>query len=119
MGHFLHDPKIAILHIFAFLTPKMDSLTLKIWGKCPNNIEIGPNFTYPVSRGLVTGLAAPFLNTFLHHKPVPQVLKKVVNLSCLTLRDRACRHSSMVSMAACYRGCPRFKSRQGPEFINF
>ena len=24
-----------------------------------------------------------FLNTFLHHEPVPKVLKQVVNLSCL------------------------------------
>ena len=41
------------------MTPKMDSLTPKTWEKSPNNIGIGPNFTYPVSRGLETGLAAP------------------------------------------------------------
>ena len=29
------------------------------------------------------------------------------------------RHSSMVSMAACYQRGPGFKSRQGQEFINF
>ena len=51
---------------------KMYSLTPKTWEKSPNNIEIGPNFTYPVSRGLVTGLAAPkaplslCLHRFLH-----------------------------------------------------
>ena len=45
-------------HIFAFLTPKMDFLTPKTWEKSPNNIEIGPNFTYPVSKGLETGSAA-------------------------------------------------------------
>ena len=65
------------------------------------NKEIGPNFTYPVSRGLETGLAAPkvphliftpfkkiFSHSFLHLSKktnclVPQVLKQVVNLSCL------------------------------------
>ena len=55
--------------IFAFLTPKMDSLTPKTWEKSPNNIEIGPNFTYPVSRGLETGLAvakAPHLIKLRH-----------------------------------------------------
>ena len=37
-----------------------------------------------------------------------------------TLRNEkaASRHSSMVSTAACYRGGPGFKSRQGREFIN-
>ena len=59
--------------------------------------EIGPNFTYPVSRGLETGLAAAkapyliklhfctFLKKNLSEKTqefVPQVLKLVVNLSC-------------------------------------
>ena len=38
-----------------FLTPKMDSLTPKTWAKSLNNIEIGPNFIYPVFRGLETG----------------------------------------------------------------
>ena len=33
------------------------SLTPKTREKSPNNIDIGPNFTYSVSRGLVTGLA--------------------------------------------------------------
>ena len=34
-----------LVHIFAFLTPKMGSLTPKTWVKSPYNIEIGPNFT--------------------------------------------------------------------------
>ena len=46
-------------HIFAFLTPKMASLTPKTWEKSPYNKEKGPNFTYPVSRGLETGLVGP------------------------------------------------------------
>ena len=75
--------------------------SVKTWERVPNNIEIRPNFTYPVSRGLETGLAAakaPHLikllfNTFLHlflnknlseknQEFVPQVLKQVfVDLS--------------------------------------
>ena len=64
------------------------------------HIEIGPNFTYPVSRGLETGLAAPrtlmkyflkclhhSLHLFWHlskknHSFVPQFLKQVVSLFC-------------------------------------
>ena len=45
-------------NILAFLTPKMDSLTPKTLEKSLNNIEIRPNFTCPVSRGLVMDLAA-------------------------------------------------------------
>ena len=87
------------LKFSAFLTPKMDSLTPKTWEKSPNNIEIGPNFTYPVSRGLETGLAvlkvphllklrsSYFFKHFLNTQFVPQVLKQVVKLSCkLALR---------------------------------
>ena len=33
--------------------------------------------------------------------------------------NQSSRQSSMVSTAACYRGGPGFKSRQGREFINF
>ena len=34
----------------------MDTLTPKTWEKSPNNKEIRLNLSYPVSRGLVTGL---------------------------------------------------------------
>ena len=35
------------------------------------------------------------------------------------IKKKSSCHSSMVSTAACYRGGPGFKSRQGQEFINF
>ena len=44
--------KVKDLYIFAFLTTKMDTLNPKTWEKSPNNIEIRPNLTYIVSRGI-------------------------------------------------------------------
>ena len=83
-------------------TPKMHSLTLKTWEKSSSNIEIRPNLSYSVSRGLVTGLAVPKaphlimpctkstlhpLPTPQNNEPVPQALKQVVNLSFLNGPD--------------------------------
>ena len=47
---------------FCFFDPKNGFLDPNIWEKSPNNTEIGPNLTYHVFIGLVTGLAkAPFI----------------------------------------------------------
>ena len=70
-----------------------------------------------LSRGMAIKLTIKFSMKMLDSVWYSFDSLKLQKFSILLLQTSC--HSSMVSTAACYRGGPGFKSRQGRKYINF